>query len=247
MKQYNYQNLIKAFTQEKFGYPNEYDASQIFLDALFFLSTGIENKTLENLKEKEKKLLGEAVGEFLIEASKEPFTDILGDYILGIKSKKDKQWKGQFFTPQTICDFMAQTTMIDITEEKIFQKIKNGESYMIAEPSAGSGRMILSAAKELNKKIPFAFTTYLEVWATDIDITCVKMTAINTAIWGIPTAVVWGDALIHKKTDKVFYNIPYAILKNNQKKIKKLKNTVDSLKKLLEKTPEAEPFSLWNV
>ncbi|WP_029523497.1 N-6 DNA methylase [Persephonella sp. KM09-Lau-8] len=250
MKQYNYPNLIKAFAQQKFGYPNEYDASQIFLDALFFLSTGVKNKTLENLKEKEKELLGKAVGEFLVEASKEPFTDILGDYILETKSKKDKQWKGQFFTPQTVCDFMAQTTVADVTEEEIFQRIKNGKSYMVAEPSAGSGRMILSAAKELKKKISFELTTYLEVWATDIDITCVKMTAINTAIWGIPTAVVWGDALIPKETDKVFYNVPFAVLKNNQKKMKKLKKTIDSLKKLLETKPEAEEsklLSLWDI
>ncbi|MGP8215760.1 MAG: N-6 DNA methylase [Bacteroidia bacterium] len=83
---------------------------------------------------------------------------------------------GQFFTPEHICDFMAQ---INMDKETTVGKT-------ILDPCCGSGRMLLSAAK-VNRNNYF--------YGADIDARCVKMTAINLCINALPGEVAWMNSL----------------------------------------------------
>lgn len=84
------------------------------------------------------------------------FSDPFGDYFMEHFSNDHR---GQFFTPQPVCDMMAQITIEDAHDDK-----------EVCDPTCGSGRLLLSAAK-INRKMKF--------FAADIDMTCCKMTAIN--------------------------------------------------------------------
>lgn len=82
---------------------------------------------------------------------------------------------GQFFTPQSICDMVAQ---MQIKEHK------NGQT--VCDPTCGSGRMLLAAAK-INRELYF--------YGSDIDLLCVKMSVLNLALNNLRGEIVWGDPL----------------------------------------------------
>jgi type I restriction-modification system DNA methylase subunit len=80
---------------------------------------------------------------------------------------------GQFFTPLSICDFMANIS-----------NVKDGER--VYDPACGSGRLLLSAAK-LNPRAIF--------YGTDLDQRCAKMTVLNLIFRGLKGKVQWGNSL----------------------------------------------------
>lgn len=88
------------------------------------------------------------------------FSDPLGDIFMECVAKSDQKYRGQFFTPECICEFMAQLTHGD--------KIEDGK--WINDPACGSGRTLLSVAK-INRNLIF--------FGADIDETCCKMTLLN--------------------------------------------------------------------
>jgi len=98
--------------------------------------------------------------------------DHWGDFYMGNYSNKHT---GQFFTPQAICDLMAQITIIP-----------SNKRQTVADPCCGSARMILAAAK-VDRNIL--------AYCADIDLTCVKMAIINLAINSIPGFVCWMDSI----------------------------------------------------
>lgn len=101
--------------------------------------------------------------------------DVLGTYY---EQNLIKKGSGQFFTPWPICEFMAQCTAGDKTEDTL----------RILDPCCGSGRMLLCGAKHTGRQH--------EYYGIDIDHTCVKMTAINLFLNGIfHSEVMCADAL----------------------------------------------------
>lgn len=101
----------------------------------------------------------------------EGLKDCLGDYFMEILSNERQ---GQFFTPQSICDFMAQ----------IIHPSENGKT--VNDCCCGSGRMLLSAAK-INR--------CLEFYGADIDLQCCQMTLINLCLNGLYGVVSHMDSL----------------------------------------------------
>lgn len=104
----------------------------------------------------------------------EGFYDVLGDLYMELLSKSRA---GQFFTPQPLCDMMAQLN--------IGPNLKDGET-VADNAGCGSGRMILAAAK-INRNAKF--------FGTDMDLTCCKMTVLNMIINTLEGEVTWADAL----------------------------------------------------
>lgn len=89
----------------------------------------------------------------------EGFTDVLGDIFMEFVSHGRN---GQFFTPQPICDMIAQMT---------FGEKQEGET--VNDPACGSGRMLMAAAK-INRRLKF--------YGADNDATCCKMAALNLIV-----------------------------------------------------------------
>ncbi len=113
----------------------------------------------------------------LVQAMEETRADILGDLFQGGITYGEN---GQFFTPDTVADLMAQLVGHD-------EKEGEGDGRKtVADPCCGSGRMLLSAAK---------VNPHREFIGQDIDLRCVRMTAINLALRNLYGLVCWGNSL----------------------------------------------------
>jgi len=99
--------------------------------------------------------------------------DCLGEFF---QQRLSRGKHGQFFTPEHVCDFMAQINMDKDTTV--------GKTIM--DPCCGSGRMLLSAAK-VNRSNYF--------YGADIDERLAKITAINFCLNGLQGEVAWMDSL----------------------------------------------------
>jgi type I restriction-modification system DNA methylase subunit len=108
----------------------------------------------------------------LIEAMETTRKDILGDIFMGGVTFGES---GQFYTPECICTMMAQMQ---------FEAEATGKRVMDA--CCGSGRMLLAVA-DINPRNEF--------YGVDIDLRCVRMTAINLALRNLYGWVICGDAL----------------------------------------------------
>lgn len=103
----------------------------------------------------------------------EGFKDPFGDYFMEHFSNDRK---GQFFTPEHVCDMMVQLM--------IPEKMEDGKKVL--DPCCGSGRLLLSAAK-INRNAVF--------YAQDIDEVCCKMTVINFILNTMVGEVQWTNSL----------------------------------------------------
>lgn len=100
---------------------------------------------------------------------------------------------GQFFTPQPVCDMMAQITCTPKPGETVF------------DPACGSGRTLLAVGK-LNRWAWF--------YGADIDRNCAMMTAINLQLNALCGEVAWMDSLANRyfggwAIEPTWYGVPF--------------------------------------
>jgi type I restriction-modification system DNA methylase subunit len=147
-----------------------------------------EAEYLEEVKRWDKAdldLFTEALGALVNEMETKPFEDIIGGYYMEFAlSTKGQQWNGEFHTPKTICDLMAQIVMGDM-------ELPTEGPITICEPACGAGAMILSVGQACSAEA----RRRLRVTAIDINRTACDMAFINTTLWGIPTRVIHGNTL----------------------------------------------------
>ena len=101
--------------------------------------------------------------------------DLLGDIFQGAITRGQH---GQFFTPDPICELMARLADHD----------EPGKT--VCDPCCGSGRILLAAA-EIDRNRFFV--------GQDTDLRCVKITAINLALWNLYGRVIWGNSLTNDR------------------------------------------------
>jgi type I restriction enzyme M protein len=112
------------------------------------------------------------------EVAVNPWCDLLGQFYECVASNSTKDGLGQFFTPVPVCDLMAQMNKPEPRPD--------GKRVTIADPCAGSGRLLLAT----NAIFPGA-----EYFAQDINQTCANMCAINMMMHGLTGQVTWGNSL----------------------------------------------------
>lgn len=158
------------------------DVFRDFLDmSLFVLSGGAYRDDYERINKsydvQEKDFFIQMLQ--IVANHSECFYDLLGDIFMDCISRGHN---GQFFTPIHVADFMAE--MICGT------KIRPGQS--VYDPTCGSGRLLLSAVKCCTKDRP---NERIFCYGSDIDLTCVKMTAVNMLMNSIPGEIAWMNPL----------------------------------------------------
>lgn len=95
--------------------------------------------------------------------------DVLGEFF---EQHISNGRNGQFFTPNTICQFMASIVHADgITESALNQPLR------ILDPACGSGRMLLASHRTHGPGH--------EYYGIDIDLSCAKMAALNLFLNGV--------------------------------------------------------------
>lgn len=137
--------------------------------------------------------------ELLACALEEQMSDVLGEIYM--ESGCGNKNTGQFFTPYHLSVATAQLGIpSDISEEKPF---------LMNEPSAGGGGMIIAAAQVLRDR-GLNYQRCMNVIAQDLDWKGVYMTYVQLSLLGIKATVVQGNTLSEPyvkgyPAERVFY------------------------------------------
>ena len=136
----------------------------------------IEKYKASPLRHEFPKLFAQLVIEMEERHSSSNGNDVLGEFY---EQHLYRKGASQYFTPQPVCEFMAQIAG---------EKNQSEEPLNILDPACGSGRMLLSASRSMGKNNHF--------FGIDIDQQCAQMTALNLFLNGLfHSEVMWGDAL----------------------------------------------------
>jgi hypothetical protein len=125
-------------------------------------------------------LFGEALGAMVMDydaKSSEDGTwcDVLGAYFEDIQSHFSASAKGQFFTPDHVCDLMAKVLGESPTNERIY----------VNDCACGSGRNLIAHSRTNTKQ---RFSSFYV--AQDVDYRCVLMSVINFLMFGMSGVVI---------------------------------------------------------
>lgn len=169
---------------ERLSYSQDYSTTfSSFLDFAMwrmapYLADEMESE-LQRLERMYKPEMGVVMGEMFenwaiaCDNDGEGFTDALGDLFMECVSFGRN---GQFFTPQPICDMMAQLTYGD--------DLKEGQR--VCDPACGSGRTLLAMGK-MQRRMKF--------YGSDNDHTCVKMAVLNLMVNSMEGEIAHMDCL----------------------------------------------------
>lgn len=119
-------------------------------------------------------MFGELVGQ--MEETRGEMKDVLGDLFQGAITYGEA---GQFLTPEPVARMMAKLTTTDFAPEE-------GKTPSVCDPCCGSGRMLMAVAEEHRD---------WEFVGQDIDLRCVRMTALNLAFRNLYGYVIHGNSL----------------------------------------------------
>ena len=120
-----------------------------------------------------------------------PRQDFLGEVFQGLGL--NSHWKGQFFTPYHICEFMAEITLGNAETE-----IRKKGWIGINDPACGAGALLIAARNAMVKRgLPSYGALFV---AQDIDRTAALMCYIQLALLGCAGYVIVGDSLLHPPT-----------------------------------------------
>jgi len=136
--------------------------------------------------------------------TRDEMKDIVGDLFEGAVSYGEHQ---QYMTPMPVCQMMARLTLGDPPETAGVEPTADCQKPQdpadnpfaptaadamaspkkrVHDPCCGSGRMLLAAA-QINRHWEFV--------GQDVDLRCVRMTALNLAFRNLYGYVIWGNTL----------------------------------------------------
>jgi hypothetical protein len=115
-------------------------------------------------------------------ARKDPYqrseADVLSPLLTGLRHKSDKKWRGEYHTPPSLTDLMAEILVLD------------DPGHTIREPALGSGSMFRSVAQTLRFR---GLDPHHYTWlGNDIDPLATACAAVNAILWDLgPKSVIW--------------------------------------------------------
>lgn len=128
------------------------------------------------------------LGNVVIGLDKNPDQDFLGDLFMNLNL--GNEWKGQFFTPYSVCRCMASMLMSDDVPGKIAEK----GWVSVNDPACGAGALLIAYANECQRRHINYQQSVLFV-AQDIDQLAGMMCYIQLSLLGCPGYVVIQDTL----------------------------------------------------
>lgn len=122
-----------------------------------------------------------------------PNQDFLGEMFMALEL--GNHWKGQFFTPYHLCEFMAKCTMQDVEAH-----IERRGWVGVMDPACGAGALLIAARNEFESK-HFGYRQTLFV-AQDIDHVAGLMCYIQLSLLGCAGYVVIADSFCNPVVGK---------------------------------------------
>jgi type I restriction-modification system DNA methylase subunit len=112
--------------------------------------------------------------------------DILGELYMQLEISNKRI--GQFFTPYTVSQFMAEINLLNIEDE-----IKEKGYFTLSDPCVGAGCMIIAVSDTLRRKNINSGQMLFQV--VDIDRLCFNMCYVQLSMLRLNGVVIWGDSL----------------------------------------------------
>lgn len=145
----------------------------------------IINKYCKEDRQKFADLMGILIRAYINKDGSTKFGDILGDIYMACGFGSSAQ--GQFFTPFSVCQAMAQQHGIP----------KKNKIISVMDCAVGGGALPIAYAEHLYKSgINYQMNMLLH--ATDISINSVSMCMIQCSILGIPAIITHGNAITNE-------------------------------------------------
>lgn len=136
---------------------------------------------------------GNMLFEMVAELERNPDQDFLGELFMGLGL--GNEWKGQFFTPYSVCRMMAAMSM----GTGFAEKVAADGWVSVNDPACGAGALLIAFANECLRQKTNYQTSVLFV-AQDIDFLAGCMCYIQMSLLGIPGYVVIDDTILHPST-----------------------------------------------
>jgi len=127
----------------------------------------------------------------LVNGLQDEIHDFLGN-LAGELGLLEGEWHGQFFTPQPICDFMAQLTLGDVKPDPHHR-------LTIQEPAVGAGAMVLAAASHLHSRGFHPCDWWVD--AADKDRRMFHAAYVQLTLCGVPGVVRHMDSISQEQWD----------------------------------------------
>lgn len=192
---------------QKFG--GKYQTWEIFSDVISMFACAISNG-IDRVHFKPREEMYLQIIRKYIKEEQAIFPEMMGHVINGMEENRDcdflgelymelglgNHWKGQFFTPYSVCKAMATLQM-----KGIEQKIKENWFASVNDPACGAGALLIAfantAAKEINE---FNWQNHILFTAQDLDAVTAKMCYIQLSLLGCAGYVKIGDSLAKPMT-----------------------------------------------
>ena len=147
----------------------------------------------EKYSAKELEVFTDMLLEVVAELERDPEQDFLGELFMALGL--GNEWKGQFFTPYSVCRAMsAMTYAPDMTA-----RIEKQGWISVNDPACGAGALLVAFANECRRQHINYQTSVLFV-AQDIDFLAGCMCYIQLSLLGCPGYVVIDDSIVRPST-----------------------------------------------
>lgn len=138
-------------------------------------------------EKKEQQVFPELLAAVVAALDFNPEQDFLGNLFMQLEL--GNHWKGQFFTPYSLCKVMA-----DMHIDNLQELIKKKGYVSVNDPACGAGATLVAFANAARDK-GVNFQDHVQFIAQDIDQTAALMCYIQMSLLGCPGYAVVGDTL----------------------------------------------------
>lgn len=185
---------------------------QVWADVISAIACSISNaidRSQEHYKEREEEYAGcierlgsveapaKLFGIIVVALEDNPEQDFLGKMYMNLNL--GNHWKGQFFTPYSICKMMSQITVGDIDRQ-----IEEQGYVSICDPACGAGATLIAAANTM-KKSKYNFQNHVIFVGQDIDRVVAQMCYIQLSLLGCAGYICVGNTFTHPMAGHVLF------------------------------------------
>lgn len=205
LKNEKQKDLVKLFDTACY----RHNRGQVWSDFMMMAAIAISNTVDEtNAKEREK-LYGQLAGKYnekeltcftkmfseIVNGMEEnPNQDFLGELFMTLELSNS--FAGQFFTPYSLCQAMAQITG---QKERLMEQIERDGWISVNDPACGAGALLVAFANWC-RECGINYQTSVLFVAQDIDYTVACMCYIQLSLLGCPGYVVVDNTLTKPST-----------------------------------------------
>lgn len=155
-------------------------------------------ETINKYTPEEQKILAKTFAELIDAIQKEATTsgpcDLLGKVFHSLELHN--KYRGQFFTPFHICEFMGRAVLGNVGEDgnAAQDSLAQKGYFSVCEPCVGSGGLVLGFTKAMHMN-KLNYCNQMVAYCCDIDIKCVHMAYLQLSLYGIPAVIIHGNTL----------------------------------------------------